>query len=60
MSAQKVDLIRQALSAAESSIKLARQLLGDIEKDGFKSKPKAKELPGTAGFFDGQSLVTEA
>ncbi|HEX7455898.1 MAG TPA: hypothetical protein VF303_00305 [Candidatus Nanoarchaeia archaeon] len=56
---QKIDLIRQALSAAESSIKLARQLLFDIEKDGVISKPKAKELPGVVGIFDGQSVVTE-
>ncbi len=60
MSAPKVDLIRQALSAAESSIKLARQLLSDIEKEGFRNKPKAKELPGTVGIFDGQGMVTEA
>ncbi|OGY27063.1 MAG: hypothetical protein A2Z11_00950 [Candidatus Woykebacteria bacterium RBG_16_43_9] len=59
MATNKIDLIRQALSAAESSIKLARQLLSEIEIDGRKDKPKAKELPGTAGIFDGQSMVTE-
>lgn len=60
MSVPKVDLIRQALTAAESSMKLARQLLGDIEKEGFKNKPKAKELPGMVGMFDGQGMITEA
>jgi hypothetical protein len=57
--AQQVDLIRQALTAAESSIKLARQLLSDIEKEGFKSKSKAKELPGVTGIFDGQGMTDE-
>jgi hypothetical protein len=60
MSAQKIDLIRQALSAAESSIKLACQLLSDLEQEGFKNKPKAKELPGTIGVFDGQGMMTES
>lgn len=57
--AQNVDLIRQALSAAESSIKLARQLLSETERDGFKTKQKAKELPGIVGVFDGEKMVDE-
>ncbi len=57
--AQNVDLIRQALSAAESSIKLARQLLSETEGDGFKTKQKAKELPGVVGVFDGEKMVDE-
>ncbi|MCH7541325.1 hypothetical protein IH981_00910 [Patescibacteria group bacterium] len=57
--AQKIDLIRQALSAAESSIKLARQLLSEIESGGVRNKPKAKELPGITGVFDGQDMVTD-
>jgi hypothetical protein len=59
MSAPRIDLIRQALSAAESSIKLARQLLSELEKEGGREKPKAKEMPGTIGMFDGQTMVTE-
>ncbi|MDP2720443.1 MAG: hypothetical protein Q8O75_00665 [bacterium] len=57
---QKIDLIRQALSAAESSLKLARQLLSDLEKEGVKNKPKVNELPGITGIFDGQNMVTES
>ena len=57
--AQKTDLIRQALSAAESSIKLARQLLSEIEGGGANHKQKTIELPGIVGIFDGQQLVTE-
>ncbi|OGY27549.1 MAG: hypothetical protein A2Z42_03065, partial [Candidatus Woykebacteria bacterium RBG_19FT_COMBO_43_10] len=57
--AQKIDLIRQALSAAESSLKLARQLLSEVEREGLWNKPKAKELPGILGVFDGQNMVTE-
>src|SRR3989344_9183827 len=57
---QKIDLIRQALSAAESSLKLARQLLGDLEKEGVKNKPRDNELPGITGIFDGQNMVTES
>ena len=57
--AQKIDLIRQALSAAESSLKLARQLLSEVEREGLWNKPKAKKLPGILGVFDGQNMVTE-
>src|SRR3989337_2347324 len=57
--AQKIDLIRQALSAAESSLKLARQLLSDVEREGLRNKPKATELPGITGVFDGQNMVTD-
>ena len=59
MATPRVDLIRQALSAAESSIKLARQLLAELEKEGPRNKPKATELPGLLGIFDGQALATE-
>src|SRR4030042_3726077 len=59
MSTQKIDLIRQALSASESSIRLARQLLAELEKDGGRSKPSPKDLPGVVGVFDGQNMATE-
>ena len=62
MSANKIDLIRQALNASESSIKLAKQLLGELEHEGRRlpERNKAKDLPGIAGVFDGQNMVTES
>lgn len=54
---KNIDLIRQALGAAESSIKLAKQLLMELEKGGKESSPN-KELPGVLGTFDGESMVT--
>lgn len=54
----KTELIRQALGAAESSIKLARQLLSEIEKGGNRNEQVTKELPGISGLFDGESMVT--
>lgn len=59
MSNNNLELIRQALGAAESSIKLARQLLGNLEGTGIEAKPKAKELPGVTGIFDGENMVSE-
>lgn len=59
MSANKIDLIRQALSASESSIKLARQLLSELESGGRGDKPKAKEMPGITGIFEGETMTTE-
>ena len=57
--AQKIELIRQALSAAESSLKLARQLLSDIERSDGGNRQKTTDLPGVAGVFDGQNMITE-
>src|SRR4030042_6923546 len=57
--AQKIELIRQALSAAESSLKLARQLLSDIERSDGGNRQKTTDLPGVAGVFDGQNMFTE-
>ncbi len=59
MSNQKVDLIRQALGAAESSIRLAKQLLNEIEKGDSKPHAPVKEAVGILGTFDGQELQTE-
>lgn len=59
MSAPKIDLIRQALSASESSIRLARQLLSELEREVGKNKHASKDTPGITGFFDGQNMVTE-
>ncbi len=59
MSTNKIDLIRQALSASESSIKLARQLLSELESGGKKDQPKAKEMPGITGIFEGETMTTE-
>src|SRR3990167_2366131 len=63
MSNNKIDLIRQALGAAESSIRLAKQLLGELERAPSVSadKPKQhKEMPGITGVFDGEEMVAEA
>lgn len=66
MSNKNIDLIRQALNAAEASIKLSRQLLADLEGGGqganpvdISSKPKANELPGITGTFDGENMTSE-
>lgn len=59
MSANKIDLIRQALTASESSIKLVRQLLSELESGGIRDKPKAKEMPGITGVFEGETMTTE-
>lgn len=58
--ANNIELLRQALSASESSIRLSKQLLGEIEKEGVGDKPKKKVLPGIIGTFDGESMVTES
>ena len=57
---RKLDLLRQALSAAESSIKLARQLISDIEReDSDSGKKPTKEKPGIIGVFDGELMMTD-
>ncbi|MDP2671256.1 MAG: hypothetical protein Q8P13_02225 [bacterium] len=60
----KFDLIRQALGSAESSIKLAKQLLEELESPSAgshhqKTNP-SKELPGVVGIFDGEKMVAES
>src|SRR3990167_8109874 len=57
---RKLDLLRQALSAAESSIKLARQLISDLEREESDSgKKPPKEKPGIIGVFDGELMMTD-
>lgn len=51
----KVQLLKQALTAASSSLKLANQLLNEIDRMGG-----AGELPGLVGKYDGRFMVTEA
>ena len=51
----KLQLLRQALSAASSSLKLANQLLNDVEHQGG-----AASMPGLVGKYDGRFMVTEA
>ncbi|GMR19363.1 MAG: hypothetical protein BMS9Abin34_499 [Patescibacteria group bacterium] len=51
----KVQLLKQALMAASSSLKLANQLLNEIERMGG-----ASSLPGLIGKYDGRFMVTEA
>ena len=63
MAKQKIDLIRQALSASESSIRLARTLLNELERDTSPrvgSKQIAKNMPGVIGTYDGYNVVTES
>lgn len=67
MSNKNIDLIRQALNAAEASIKLAKQLMTDLETGqsfpatpGSSAKAKAAELPGVVGIFDGENMVSES
>ena len=58
---KQIDLIRQALSAAESSIGVAKQLLSDLEKEGGSRGEKEKRiLPGVVGVFDGENVVTDS
>lgn len=51
----KVQLLRQALSAANSSIKLANQLLNEVEQMGGSGS-----MPGLVGKYDGRFMITEA
>ena len=51
----KIQLLKQALTAASSSIKLANQLLNEIDRMGG-----AGELPGLVGKYDGRFMVTQA
>ncbi len=50
-------LIVQALNAAETNIKLAKQLLSGVRDQ--PPKPSTRELPGITGTFDGEDMVTE-
>lgn len=58
MSQDKLLLVRQALAAAESSIKTAKQLLSEIESGGLHIS--AKDLPGLEGVFDGVGMISES
>lgn len=58
--ANNFELLRQALSASESSINLAKKILSDIEKGRPDDKPKTTVLPGMIGTFDGENMVTES
>lgn len=53
-----IQRINQALSAAISSINLAKSLLKDI--DGTSSRIDTREIDGIVGVFDGKDLVTES
>jgi len=50
-------LIVQALNAAETNIRLAKQLLSELKVE--PPKPSPKDLPGIVGVFDGENMVTE-
>lgn len=51
----RLQLLSQALSAAASSINLARQLINEIEREDGALEP-----PGLLGKYDGMFMVTEA
>lgn len=55
MGKDKIQLLAQALHAASSSINLAKQLLGEIERGGG-----TREVPGLVGKYDGMFMITEA
>ncbi len=63
MSSKNIELIKQALSAAEGSIKLAKQLLSEMENGKAlpegPSKVVGEDLPGVVGIFDGENMVSE-
>ena len=54
---KKIQNIHHALSAAVSSINLAKRLLNELESVGT---PSSRELPGEFGVFDGYFMVTES
>ncbi len=53
---KKIQNIHQALSAAVSSINLAKRLLGELEA---AEEVDTREVPGKFGMFDGHNMVTE-
>ena len=53
-----IDRVKQALSAAESSLRIAKQLLNEVEGAGEKQNKSV--LPGTIGTYDGENMVTES
>lgn len=61
---KNIELIKQALGAAESSIKLAKQLISEVESGTnsgkITNKPNGAELPGVTGVFDGESMISES
>src|SRR3989344_6930437 len=64
MDGKNFELIRQSLAAAESSIKLAKQLLSELESGNssgkINTKPNGTDLPGISGIFDGENMVSES
>jgi hypothetical protein len=62
MNSKNIELIKQSLSAAESSVKLAKQLLSELENGySVKDQPKSngEDLPGITGTFNGENMVSE-
>ncbi len=54
MGKNQIQLISQALQAAVSSINLAKQMLGELERE---VRVSAKDLPGITGTFDGEAMT---
>ncbi|MEX0616879.1 MAG: hypothetical protein WD231_03670 [Candidatus Woykebacteria bacterium] len=60
---KQIELIRQALSAAESSIGLAKQLLADVDSGKGSddiARGEKKVFSGVIGTFDGENMVTKS
>lgn len=56
---KQIESIKQAIGAAESSIRLSRQLLNELERGSFV-KSEEESIPGVIGTFDGESMVMES
>ena len=60
---QNVSKVHSALTAAlndaERSLKRARELLSQIEKESAQAGPSFKDIPGIEGVFDGIYMVTK-
>lgn len=54
-----IDRVKQALSAAESSLRIAKQLLNEVEGAAGEKQSKSV-LPGTMGTYDGENMVMES
>ncbi len=60
MANKNIERLRQTLAAAESSLKLAKQLVNDLEKPSAPSVERSKvdDTPGIVGIFDGENMTS--
>ena len=59
-SVSKIQLLVQAISAASSSLNLAKQLIQEIERQGGGLFAGTADVPGLVGKYDGMFMITEA